>query len=148
MIRRPAICRLAGLAVPILLLAACQSAAPPPAVSAPAGGAGRQGRADAERAAYCRQRAEEVYLSQNRGELYRTDNRDTPFSGGFVSGMTNRGLPDRFAQDRMIADCIRNTGERMDPVHPADASPAAAPSGSVGPGFTVQKAPPPPPPRR
>jgi len=147
MIRRLALCRLAGLAVPVLLLSACQSAAPPP--SASAGMSGRQGRVDAERAAFCRQRAEEIYMTQNRGDLYRMDNRDAPFSGGFVSGMTNRGLPDRFAQDRMIADCIRNTGERMNPVHPADAGPGPTPpSGSVGPGFTTQKAPPPPPPAR
>jgi hypothetical protein len=132
--------RLAGLAIsfalPITLLAACH--APPPPAAAVAGSS----RADQATAAYCRQRAEEVYLTQNRDALYRTDNRDSPFAGAYVPSVTSRGLSDRYAQDRMIADCIRNTGERTNPSHTAPATPATGSSGSgAGP---IVKAPPPP----
>ena len=83
-------------------------------------------------------------MTQNRADLYRTDTRDSPFSGTHgATGMT-RGLSDRFAQDRMIADCIRNTGERTDPTQVQPNNAPLPPSGSVGPGFTTPKAPPPP----
>lgn len=141
MILRLGVVRLAGLAVPLALLAACQN--PPPIRSAAPPSAG-QGGADAATIAHCRQRAEEIYMTQNRSELYRTDSRDSPFSGSHGAMGATRGLSDRFSQDRMIADCIRNTGERTDPTHTQPANPPAPPSGSVGPGFTTPKAPPPP----
>jgi len=96
---------IAALAAPLLVgLAACQAPAP----RATGGSAG-----DPQAAAFCRQRAEEVFNAQNRSARIQSDNRDTPFSGSFVSGVTNRGLSDRFALDQMVSDCMRNAANRQ-----------------------------------
>jgi len=145
MISRLGLVRLAGCAVSLTVLAACQSSAP---ATSGGPGASRQGVVDAERAAFCRRRAEEIFLAQNRADIHRPDNRDAPFSGPAGAPGVTRGLSDRFAMDRMISDCIRNTGERSDPIQTQPASPAAgplAPSSGMPPSA---KAPPPPPPIR
>jgi len=123
--------RLTAIAAPLLaVLAACQ--APPARVASTSGGGG-----DPQVAAFCRQRAEEVFNAQNRSARIQSDNRDTPFSGSFVSGVTNRGLSDRFAMDQMVSDCMRNNANRQtgpdgDGVQPgapaAAARPVAAPA--------------------
>lgn len=105
---------LALLAAPLLsVVAACQ--APP---SRPVGAGGGGAGADPAVAAYCRQRAEEVYNTQNRSARIQTDSRDSPFSGSYVPSVTSRGLSDRYAMDAMISDCMRNSSARaggMDP---------------------------------
>jgi hypothetical protein len=149
---------LAGLAT-LALLAACQ-APPAPMAAGPVGaGAGaRQAAVDQATIAACRQRAEEVYLTQNRATLFQRDQRDTPFSGGHVPSVTSRGLADRYSLDQMVMDCIRYSAERANatvqpdapgatlrtapgtaPVPPAPPRPAPQPSASG-------REPPPPPP--
>jgi hypothetical protein len=86
----------------------------------------------------CRQRTDEVFLLQNRGEVYRADSfvsgtRDTPLSGGtgpsFVGGLGSTtfsdGLGGQYARARALNDCYRsvNTG--------STAEPAAAPSAAA-----------------
>lgn len=114
--------RLTGLVLALATVAACQA---PPAPVAPAG---REGRADAANIAHCRQRAEEIYVTRNRDALYRADSSATPFSGANLPSSSSRNLSDRYAMDRMIADCVRNTGERSDPTAPAAATPVPAAS--------------------
>lgn len=145
------------LAVPVLaLLAGCQPPPPRPVVGA--------SRTDAAAAAYCRQRAQEVYEAQNRGSRLSIDQRDTPFSGAYLPNSETRGLSERYAMDAMIADCIRNSanrGQSTDAVNtpqapaanaparsarPADLKPAA-PSGERA-AKPLDRAPPPPPPVR
>ena len=70
-----------------------------------------QAQADASTRAACRQRAEEVYSQQNRGDIYSPASQvNSPFSGNYLSGISDRGLSQLFVQDKMISDCVRNTG--------------------------------------
>jgi hypothetical protein len=92
-----------------LALSACAGEAPQ----------GAQAQADAETTAACRERASEVYDRQNRAEIYSPPpSVNTPQSANYVSGISDRGLSQLFAHDRMVSDCIRNTGtgaERSQP---------------------------------
>jgi hypothetical protein len=70
-----------------------------------------QGQADAATRAACQQRAEEAYNQQNRAEIYSPPPTiNTPFSANFTPGVTDQGLSNLFVHDRMVADCVRNTG--------------------------------------
>ncbi|MSP04341.1 MAG: hypothetical protein EXR05_03670 [Acetobacteraceae bacterium] len=145
------------LAVPVLgLLTACQAPAPRPTTGLAAG------RADPGAAAFCRQRAEEMYAAQNRGARIQSDTRDTPFSGAYAGGAPSRGLSDVHAMDTMIGDCIRSsasrdagpdlsTTPRTQPAirrasSPADLRPASPPPSPSGAALSAppDRAPPPP----
>jgi hypothetical protein len=83
------------------------------ALSACAGDApsGGQAQADASTNAACRQRADEVYDRQNRAEIYSpASSVNTPYSANYNSGISDRGLSDIFAHDKLVSDCVRNTG--------------------------------------
>jgi hypothetical protein len=70
-----------------------------------------QEHADEATRAACRQRADETYNQQNRAEIYSPPPTvNTPYSANYTPGITDRGLSDLFVHDRMISDCIRNTG--------------------------------------
>lgn len=74
-----------------------------------------QTRANAARAAACREHADEVYLRQNRAELYRSDayatsTRDAPFATSGIKDDPTRGLAGRYARDTMVGDCMNATG--------------------------------------
>jgi hypothetical protein len=98
--------------VVILALGVLGACSPPPA---PVG----QARADRQTLDACRQRADEVYERQNRGAIYTsTDNRDTPFSGSYVSGITTRGLSAEYGRGNLIADCVRSSGQN--PIGPSE----------------------------
>lgn len=90
-------------------------------------------RGDPQVAAACRARADEVYARQNRAELSRRDERDTPFSSSRVSGITSAGLGDLYARDRMVASCIATSGGSS-----SDASTGSAFSGpNAGPASST-----------
>jgi hypothetical protein len=78
-----------------------------------------QAQADAQTRAACQQRAEQAYDQQNRATIYSPPSPvNTPYSANYVPDSSDRGLSDLFAHDRMISDCIRNTGtgtERSQP---------------------------------
>jgi hypothetical protein len=80
------------------------------------GGGGRaESTTDAATRVACRQRAEQVYSQQNRAEIYSPPAAvNTPFSAGYAPGVSDRGLSDLYAHDRMVDDCIRNTGTGED----------------------------------
>jgi hypothetical protein len=89
-----------GVLLAAVALAACD-AGPPSA----------QAQADAATQAACRQRADQVYEQQNRGDIYSPQSQvNTPYSASYAPGVTGRGLSDVFAHDRMVSDCVRNTG--------------------------------------
>ena len=70
-----------------------------------------QARADSQTRAACQQRAEQAYEQQNRAEIYSPPSPvNTPYSANYVPDNSSRGLSDLFAHDRMISDCVRNTG--------------------------------------
>jgi hypothetical protein len=96
---------LLALAVGLATIAGCTPPPPPTADQ-------RTQRATAEA---CRRRADEIYSRQNRGAIYiEPDQRSSPFSGDYVSGVTSRGLPARYGYDRMITDCVRESGQTLD----------------------------------
>jgi hypothetical protein len=90
-----------------LLLALAQCAPPPPPVG--------QTRADAATLAACREHADAVYNRQNRDTIYTISNANSPFSANdSTTGVTDRGLAQRFGHENMIRDCVRNTGSETD----------------------------------
>jgi hypothetical protein len=78
-----------------------------------------QGQADAATTAACRQRANEVYDRQNRGAIYAANSSaNAPFSADYTPDVSDRGLSQLFAHDKLVSDCVRNTGtgaERSQP---------------------------------
>jgi hypothetical protein len=70
-----------------------------------------QAQADSSTRAACRQRAEEVYNQQNRAEIYSPQSQvNTPFSANYTPAEAGPGLSQLFAHDRMVNDCVRNSG--------------------------------------
>ncbi|MDB5403426.1 MAG: hypothetical protein QOF70_888 [Acetobacteraceae bacterium] len=86
-----------------------------------------QAAADAETRDACRARAEQAYNQQNRAEIYSPPPTvNTPYSANYVPSMSDRGLSELFVHDRMISDCVRNTGtgtDRNQPPSPPPPSP-------------------------
>ncbi len=112
-------CVLAGLVV----LAACSAG----------GGSQPLSVTDRDTAAACRQQANNTYAIQNRDQIYRIQSPFTPQSSTGLTDLPTRGLSDQFAQQRMIQDCIRNTGtETSRTLGAAGPAGGSAPSGSGG----------------
>ncbi len=83
---------------------------------------------DAATRVACRERADQIYNQQNRATIYSPmEAVNTPSSAGYAPGDNSRGLSDLFAHDRMVSDCVRNTGTQSErseaPVAPAPAIP-------------------------
>lgn len=105
------------LAHPALLLAFCLTACQAPAP-----------RSTATRAssAACRSEVNRVYAAQNRSELTDRDQRDTPLSGSYLSGITTRGLGAQYQRDREIESCLNaSRGEGGNPAPGPASSPVA-----------------------
>jgi hypothetical protein len=105
----------APLAAPLAVLAALALAGCSIPVGRPSGLTAAQAQA-------CRQRTDEVYLLQNRGELYRTDSfvsgsRDSPFSGatgvttsgGIGANNFGDGLSGQYAREKALSDCYNSS---------------------------------------
>jgi hypothetical protein len=90
-----------------------------------------QAQADAETRAACETRANQAYDQQNRAEIYSPQPQvNTPYSTNYIPGDTNRGLSELFVHDRMVSDCVRNTGtgtERSVPQGTVSGAVSAAP---------------------
>jgi hypothetical protein len=101
-----------GILLGALALSACD-AGPPSA----------QAQADAATRAACRQQAERAFEQQNRAQIFSPPPTvNTPFSANYTPDVPSRGLSDLFAHDRMVNDCVRNTGtgaERTPPQPPS-----------------------------
>jgi hypothetical protein len=101
-----------GCLLGVLVLSGCN--APPRSA---------QAQADAQTRMACQQRAEQAYDQQNRGEIYSPQSSvNTPYSANYTPGIADRGLSQLFAHDRMVNDCVRNTGtgaERTPPAPPS-----------------------------
>lgn len=57
----------------------------------------------------CRSEVDRVYAAQNRSELTDRDQRDTPLSGSYLSGITSRGLSAQYQRDRNVNACLNAT---------------------------------------
>jgi hypothetical protein len=83
-----------------------------------------QSQADAATRAACQARAEQAYTEQNRAQIYGPQSQvNTPYSASYNPDSVSRGLSDLFVHDRMISDCIRNTGSAADRSLPAATTP-------------------------
>jgi hypothetical protein len=101
-----------GLLLGVTALSACDHAPP-----------SGQAQADAATRAACRQRAEQAYEQQNRGQIYSTQSQvNMPYSANYVPDVPNRGLSDVFAHDRMVSNCVRNTGTGAERPPPSPSS--------------------------
>jgi hypothetical protein len=101
-----------GILLGSLALSACATAPQSP-----------QAQADAATRNACRQRAEQAYEQQNRAEIYSPPATvNTPYSANYVPNQTDRGLSDLFAHDRLVSDCVRNTGTNSDRTPPTPAT--------------------------
>lgn len=87
-----------------------------------------QAQADAATRAACRQRADQVYERQNRGQIYSPQTQvNTPFSADYTPDRPDRGLSQLFAHDKLVSDCVRNTGTGAER-GPDGAPPASGPT--------------------
>ena len=56
----------------------------------------------------CRKEVDRVYAAQNRVDLSRRDQTDTPFSTNYISGNTARGLGQQYGRENMVDSCLSN----------------------------------------
>ncbi len=91
--------RCATLPVLLALLAACTPAPPPSPAQ----------RAQRAEAAACRSDADASFEKQNRYLLSERDTTDAPFSASGVSGITTRGLSQRYGYDQDLSRCLAAT---------------------------------------
>jgi hypothetical protein len=77
----------------------------------------------------CRAQADATYLRQNRASLYGQDQRFSPESSLYNSGITTRGLAERYAWDSQVSDCVRAVNQSGAGV----AAPQASPSPTMEP---------------
>ena len=66
-------------------------------------------RASAASSAACRAEVDRVYAAQNRADLSQRDQRDTPLSSSYASGITSRGLGTLFGFDNQVSSCVSNS---------------------------------------
>ncbi len=100
-----------GVLLGALALSACD-------IAPPSG----QAQADAATRSACQNRAEQAYEQQNRAEIYSPPATvNTPYSANYAPSQTDRGLSELFAHDRMVRDCVRNTGTGADRTPPPSA---------------------------
>ena len=58
----------------------------------------------------CRQQANDIYDRQNRGEIYSVDPNWAPSSSYGLGSLPTNGLSDQYAHERLVDNCVRNTG--------------------------------------
>ena len=69
-----------------------------------------QTRSSAAAAASCRSETESSFNRQNRYLLSERDTTDAPFSTSGVTGITTRGLTQRYDYDTQLASCLSASG--------------------------------------
>ena len=75
-------------------------------------------RSSAAAAAACRASTESSFNRQNRYLLSERDTTDSPFSSSGVTGITTRGLTQRYDYDTQLASCLSASGNGADIVTP------------------------------
>jgi len=83
---------------PALLLAGCSL------------GGGHLSHTDQATIAACRSHASQVYDRNNRGTIYSIDQTGTPYSGSYLAGNQTNTLAEQYTNQRLVDDCIRNSG--------------------------------------
>ncbi len=68
------------------------------------------GRSNAAAVASCRASTESSFNRQNRYLLSERNTTDSPFSTSGVTGITTRGLTERYDYDTQLASCLSQSG--------------------------------------
>ncbi len=100
-------------------LAACT---PPPSTSV--------SRANASALASCRASTDSSFNRQNRYLISERDTTDAPFSTSGVSGITTRGLTQRYDYDTALASCLQASNAPTLATSPATSTQAPPPAGT------------------
>lgn len=111
----------------VLMLAACSAGPMGPGSGAvgPSGDAGRQSAARETQDA-CRTRVNEMYDRRDRADIYAANPwNSTPYSAGYQSGISSRGLANQFDYERTRLECERITGTGAERSAPSPAAPPA-----------------------
>ncbi len=103
-----------------LFIACLAGCTPPPQTAAT--------RASAAALASCRQSADSSFQRQNRYLLSERDQTDTPFSTSGLSGITTRGLGQRYDYDNQLSSCLAASDADNSQTAPATSS---APAGRL-----------------
>ncbi len=77
------------------------------------GGTPLQGQAlaDSQTRDACRTRVNAAFEVRDRAQIYAPQSQvNTPYSASYLPDLSDRGLPDQYEHDKMLSDCIRNTG--------------------------------------
>jgi hypothetical protein len=80
-----------------------------------------QARATAATRAACRASTERSFNEQNRYLLSERDTTDSPFSTSGVTGVTTRGLSQRYDYDTLLQNCLSSAGAGQ--ANPTDLQP-------------------------
>jgi hypothetical protein len=116
--------RCSALSLPLLALA--------PSLALGLSGCGQpESHASAVERAACTRRADQVYMMQNREQVYQSDTfatstRDAPFAASGLPDVPSRGLSGDYARDQMISDCVKGNAGNIGAT-PAAPAPDATP---------------------
>ncbi len=105
----------------LLALMAAACAAPPPQTASQ--------RSSAAVLASCRASTDASFNRQNRYLLSERDTTDAPFSASGVSGITTRGLTQRYDYDTDLSNCLAGSNGG-NPNGPATSTQPAPPTGT------------------
>jgi hypothetical protein len=88
-----------------------------------------QSHTDRATLAACRDYANRVYDRNNRGDIYSINQVGLPYSSSYMEGSQTNSLAAQYGNQRLIDNCVRNTGpETGDDTPPTAPSTAAAPA--------------------
>ncbi len=87
--------------------------------------------------AACRQQANTTYAVQNRDQIYSMSDLSAPQSSIGLTQDPMRGLADRYTQERMVQDCVRNTGTQTNCAGLSPQGAAGSPANPVAPGGSL-----------
>ncbi len=87
--------------------------------------------------AACRRQANTTFAMQNRDQIYSMSDLSAPQSSIGLSQDPMRGLADRYTQERMVQDCVRNTGTQTNRAGLSPQGATGTPAGPVAPGGSL-----------
>lgn len=75
----------------------------------------------------CRTHASQVYDQTHRGEIYSIDQTGLPYSSNYQVGSQTAVLANRYQNEQLVDDCVRNTGTEINRNGEAPPPPAGKP---------------------
>ena len=86
-----------------------------------------QALADSQTRSACRDRVNAAFEVRDRAQIYAPQSQvNTPYSASYLPDVEDRGLSDQYEHDKMLSDCVRNTGTGSERTAPPPA-PAVKP---------------------